>query len=180
MNVEFINPFVDATVAVFGTMLGAKVQRVGLALADRIKAEYDITGIIGLSGRASGDVVISFERDVALRHEIAAFRGALDVLDAALRDGDGRTLSAMLESAAQDASFVSFAAGLSELRICKDEAEIDFMQQAAVIAEGAFEAIQSSIIPGITEKELASELTMQLYRHGSDTELPFQLHVSSG
>jgi chemotaxis protein CheX len=66
MNVEFINPFVDATVAVFGTMLGAKVQRVGLALADRIKAEYDITGIIGLSGRASGDVVISFERDVAL------------------------------------------------------------------------------------------------------------------
>jgi prephenate dehydrogenase len=37
----------------------------------------------------------------ALRYEIAAFRGALDVLDAALRDGDGGTLSAMLESAAQ-------------------------------------------------------------------------------
>lgn len=86
----------------------------------------------------------------------------------------------LLESAAQDASFVSFAAGLSELRICKEEAEIDFMRQAAVIAEGAFEAIQSSIIAGITEKELAAELTLQLYRHGSDTELPFQLHVSSG
>lgn len=86
----------------------------------------------------------------------------------------------LLESAAQGASFVSFAAGFSELRICKDETEIAFMQQAAVIAEGAFEAIQNSIIVGITEKELASELTMQLYRQGSDPELPFQLHVSSG
>jgi len=37
----------------------------------------------------------------ALRNEIAAFRGALDVLDAALRDCDGRTLATMLDSAAE-------------------------------------------------------------------------------
>jgi len=36
----------------------------------------------------------------ALRREIAAFRGALDVLDAALRDGDGTALTAMLDAAA--------------------------------------------------------------------------------
>jgi len=66
MNVDFINPFVEATVAVFGTMLGTSVRRVGLSLNDRIKPDYDITGIIGLSGRASGDVVISFEKNVAI------------------------------------------------------------------------------------------------------------------
>jgi prephenate dehydrogenase len=37
----------------------------------------------------------------ALRREIAAFRGALDVLDAALRDGDGAALTSMLDAAAR-------------------------------------------------------------------------------
>jgi len=86
----------------------------------------------------------------------------------------------LLEASAPGASFISLAAGLSNLRICKNEEELSYMLQAAQIAERAFEAIQGSIRAGITEKELASELTMQLYRHGSDPELPFQLHVSSG
>ena len=59
----------------------------------------DFTRIAAASPAMWHDIGLA-NRD-ALRHEIAAFRGALDVLDAALRDGDGRTLSAMLESAAQ-------------------------------------------------------------------------------
>jgi prephenate dehydrogenase len=59
----------------------------------------DFTRIAAASPAMWHDIGIA--NRVALRHEIAAFRGALDVLDAALRDGDGRTLSAMLESAAQ-------------------------------------------------------------------------------
>jgi prephenate dehydrogenase len=59
----------------------------------------DFTRIAAASPAMWHDIGLA-NRD-ALRREIAAFRGALDVLDAALRDGDGRTLSAMLESAAQ-------------------------------------------------------------------------------
>jgi len=59
----------------------------------------DFTRIAAASPAMWHDIGLA-NRD-ALRHEIAAFRGALDVLDAALRDGDGHTLSAMLESAAQ-------------------------------------------------------------------------------
>ncbi len=59
----------------------------------------DFTRIAAASPAMWHDIGIA-NRD-ALRREIAAFRGALDVLDAALRDGDGGTLSAMLESAAQ-------------------------------------------------------------------------------
>jgi prephenate dehydrogenase len=59
----------------------------------------DFTRIAAASPAMWHDIGLA-NRD-ALRHEIAAFRGALDVLDAALRDGDGRTLSAMLESAAE-------------------------------------------------------------------------------
>jgi len=59
----------------------------------------DFTRIAAASPAMWHDIGLA-NRD-ALRREIAAFRGALDVLDTALRDGDGRTLSAMLESAAQ-------------------------------------------------------------------------------
>jgi prephenate dehydrogenase len=59
----------------------------------------DFTRIAASSPAMWHDIGLA-NRD-ALRREIAAFRGALDVLDAALRDGDGHALSAMLESAAQ-------------------------------------------------------------------------------
>jgi prephenate dehydrogenase len=59
----------------------------------------DFTRIAAASPAMWRDIGLA-NRD-ALRREIAAFRGALDVLDAALRDGDGGALSAMLECAAQ-------------------------------------------------------------------------------
>ncbi|MCO6043798.1 chemotaxis protein CheX [Aeoliella sp. ICT_H6.2] len=67
MRAEYINPFIEATVDVFKTMLGCEVERTGLAVNQTFCPQFDITGIIGLSGRAHGDVVISFERDVALK-----------------------------------------------------------------------------------------------------------------
>lgn len=66
MNVDCINPFIESTVSVFQTMLGCTVKRTGLKVNDTFAPEYDVTGIIGLSGKASGDVVISFERQLAL------------------------------------------------------------------------------------------------------------------
>ena len=66
MNAENVNPFIESAINVFDTMLGCKVARTGLKVCDNFTPEYDITGIIGLSGKATGDVVISFERDLAL------------------------------------------------------------------------------------------------------------------
>jgi chemotaxis protein CheX len=66
MRVEYINPFVEATVRVFKTMLGCEVERTGLALHETFTPQYDVTGVIGLSGKASGDIVISFQKHLAL------------------------------------------------------------------------------------------------------------------
>lgn len=66
MKVEYINPFIGSTVSVFQMMVGCGVRRVGLELHDSFTPNYDVTGVIGLSGKATGDVVISFERDLAL------------------------------------------------------------------------------------------------------------------
>lgn len=66
MNTDYINPFIEATVSVFDTMLGCKASRTGLALEDNFTPRFDVTGVIGLSGRVAGDIVISFERQLAL------------------------------------------------------------------------------------------------------------------
>jgi Xaa-Pro dipeptidase len=62
----------------------------------------------------------------------------------------------------------------------KDKAEIAAMRQATNIAQQALEATLPAVKSGITEKEVAAELTLQLLRHGSDSELPFAPLVATG
>lgn len=66
MKAEYINPFISATVEVFATMLGCELKRGALSLNHDFQPAHEISGIIGLSGRASGTVVVSVGRDVAI------------------------------------------------------------------------------------------------------------------
>ena len=67
MKAEHINPFLRAVVNTFQTMFGAEAHRGELTLGDPRRRTHPISGIIGLSGRASGTVVINLSREVALR-----------------------------------------------------------------------------------------------------------------
>ncbi|NOX55113.1 MAG: chemotaxis protein CheX [Planctomycetes bacterium] len=67
MDVKYINPFIQAACDVFGTMLGTRIRRKALALKDMGCPTFDVTAIVGLSGRASGSVVLSVSRPVAFR-----------------------------------------------------------------------------------------------------------------
>jgi len=69
---------------------------------------------------------------------------------------------------------------LSSLRLRKDEAEVESMRKAVMIAQSALEATIPSIKIGMTEKELSSELVVQLLKHGSEPEIPFSPIVSGG
>lgn len=69
---------------------------------------------------------------------------------------------------------------ITELRIIKDNNEIEAMRKAVEIAERALTATIGMIHPGVSEQEVASELTLQLLRNGSQPELPFFPIVSSG
>ncbi|OGO30738.1 MAG: peptidase M24 [Chloroflexi bacterium RBG_16_54_18] len=85
-----------------------------------------------------------------------------------------------LKMAAGNARFQSAETILSELRIRKDESEIAALRQAAVIAQRALQATLPLIKPGLTERQIASMLTIQLYQQGSDPEFSFTPIVSSG
>ncbi len=85
-----------------------------------------------------------------------------------------------LQGAAPDLEFVNAQDLISDMRMCKDEIEIAWMNEAARIAECALSAILPSVKPGATEKEIASRLVGRLFLEGSDPELPFFPIVSFG
>ncbi|MBT4004163.1 MAG: aminopeptidase P family protein [Chloroflexi bacterium] len=78
------------------------------------------------------------------------------------------------------AEFLNSEKSVSKLRLNKNTVERENIQKAADIAQAALEFCLPKIKIGMTEKEFASELVIQLYRHGSDPDLPFSPIVSSG
>ena len=85
-----------------------------------------------------------------------------------------------IEQAAPRASFPDASAALTALRITKDAQEIAKMRRAVVIAQDALKATLPQIKIGMSEREIAAELTIQLLRNGSSPEIPFSPIVSSG
>jgi chemotaxis protein CheX len=67
VQVEFINPFMSATCDVFRTMLSQHLVRGALSLKQGHTPEYEVSGLIGLSGKCQGMVVVSLGRETALK-----------------------------------------------------------------------------------------------------------------
>jgi len=85
-----------------------------------------------------------------------------------------------LQNAAPAAQFVSAESLFTDLRLQKDLSEIETMRQAIRIAQDALTATLPFIKIGRTEKEIASELVVNLLKLGSESELPFAPIVASG
>jgi Xaa-Pro dipeptidase len=85
-----------------------------------------------------------------------------------------------LRGGAPDASFPDASETLSSLRLKKDKEEIEAMRKAVQVAQAALEALIPQMKIGMTEKELAAELVVQLLRNGSEPHLPFTPIVSGG
>ena len=66
MRVEYINPFVSAVLSVFRTMLGTELTRGQPFVKAGFQPRHQISGVIGLSGKARGTIVLSLDRDAAL------------------------------------------------------------------------------------------------------------------
>jgi Xaa-Pro dipeptidase len=86
----------------------------------------------------------------------------------------------LLEAAAKTAQYLSAEACLADLRMRKDQSEIESMRKAGQIAQLALRETLPKVKVGISEHELGAELTTQLLRAGSEVELPFAPIISSG
>ncbi|MBM3286129.1 MAG: aminopeptidase P family protein [Candidatus Eisenbacteria bacterium] len=85
-----------------------------------------------------------------------------------------------VKAGAPEAEFPDASRVLSASRLKKDQSEVELMRRAVRIAQNALEAAIPLIKIGMTERDLASELVMQLLKNGSDPEFPFAPIVSSG
>jgi Xaa-Pro dipeptidase len=86
----------------------------------------------------------------------------------------------LISEAALETVFVSGETILAKLRMHKDQAELEAMRLAVDIAQKALNATLPEIKIGMTEKQVAAELTLQLFKAGCDPEVPFSPIVSSG
>lgn len=91
-----------------------------------------------------------------------------------------RFLEISLLQSAGDIVLVDGAALIASVRSLKDERELELMKKAVDIAEESLLAVLPLICLGMTEKELAAELVLQLIKHGSYSELPFAPIVAAG
>ena len=85
----------------------------------------------------------------------------------------------LIEASAPGVRFADAGPLLASLRMCKDEAEIAHMRQAVAITEAALEATLGKIRVGMTEREIANELSLEMLRGGAEG-LPFEPIVLSG
>jgi len=68
---------------------------------------------------------------------------------------------------------------LAELRLRKDESELESMRQAIAIAEAALHSTVRQVRVGMTERELAALLTIEMFKAGAE-EIPFPPIVMAG
>jgi chemotaxis protein CheX len=66
MRVEYMNPFITSVISLFDTMLDTKLTRGQPFVKDTMQPEHEISGIIGLTGKAKGVVVLSLSTKSAL------------------------------------------------------------------------------------------------------------------
>jgi len=86
----------------------------------------------------------------------------------------------LLEEAVPGIQLQSAESVLEPMRTEKAPDEVAAIERAVAVAQKALEQTLPSVRSGVSELELASELTLQLLRAGSETELPFSPIVASG
>jgi chemotaxis protein CheX len=100
MKAEQINPFIASTVNVFSTMLSCPLERGTPYLrGQREPQDFQVTGIIGLTGRASGTVVLTMTQNVAVRAAEAVLGTAYEQISADVVDMVGELTNMIAGSA---------------------------------------------------------------------------------
>lgn len=100
MRVEHINPFIRALQKAFHTMLGCEVERGAISLKRDMAPAYHVSGVIGLSGRALGTVVLSLSEEVAMKAASEMLMAEMTTINADVIDAIGE-LTNMVAGAAK-------------------------------------------------------------------------------
>jgi len=104
MKVQYINPFIKATINVFKTLLGAKAEpgKPVLYNPDSNNLKFDVSGIISLSGEVLGVIAISFPKLTALKIVSRLERRVVKIFDNTVTDAIGEIVNIVAGNSKKD------------------------------------------------------------------------------
>jgi Xaa-Pro dipeptidase len=86
----------------------------------------------------------------------------------------------LLQKGSADIRITSGEDIFRDIYIQKDKQELDYMREAVEIAQNALLATLPEVKPGVSEKQIANQLVINLLKLGSEPDLPFNPIVASG
>jgi chemotaxis protein CheX len=89
MNVKFINPFLEGTISVLKTMAVVEPRAGKPYLKMDSIAKGDISGIIGLTGSATGSLAVSFSEEAILKIVSNMLGENIKTMDSDIKDAVG-------------------------------------------------------------------------------------------
>lgn len=125
MRAEFINPFITSLNNTFQTMLSCRVRRGELSLKESGRSSHEISGVIGLTGKAVGTVVLSLSREVALRAASTLLLAETTEVDADVLDAVGELTNMVAGGAKAQLEVYELAVSLPNVITGKDH-EVHF------------------------------------------------------
>ncbi|MGD9201662.1 MAG: chemotaxis protein CheX [Chitinispirillia bacterium] len=102
MDVTYINPFIASTISTFKTMLNTDVKPGKISLKKGDFPLFDVSGVIGLSGEATGAISISFPKLVALKVVSTMLGISIKIIGPDVTDGIGEIANIIAGNAKQD------------------------------------------------------------------------------
>jgi chemotaxis protein CheX len=112
MDVSFVNPFITSTIHAFKTMLDCDVRPGTPSVKTEDKFTYDVSGIIGLTGKAQGAIALSFPKIMALKIVSILIGTEIKIVDREVADGIGEIANIIAGSAKQDLSHLALSISL--------------------------------------------------------------------
>lgn len=132
MKVELVNPFIDATTSVFRTMLGCELTRGQPVLKSNRAPEYEVSGLIGLTGKCQGMVVVSLGRDTAISATEIMLSERPDELNRDVVDAVGEIANMIAGAAKSQLEQYQLSVGLPSV-ICGKNHSIGFPSNSTPI-----------------------------------------------
>jgi len=99
MKAEYINPFLLSTISTFDTMLNCKLERGEPYLKTATSPRHEVSGVIGLSGKAAGMVVLGLGGETAIHAAEALLQERPPELNADVTDAIGELVNIIAGSA---------------------------------------------------------------------------------
>lgn len=132
MRVEFINPFVSATLNTFETMLGTTLSRGAVRVKDNHSPSHEVSGLIGFAGSYHGMVVLSIGRPTAINVTEKLLGLRPESVDSTVLDAVGELTNIIAGGAKSELEALQLCIGLPSV-ICGKSRSLPFPSGAPAI-----------------------------------------------